>query len=255
MGAWLPASSLGGASAPGDTTPLRLLVVEDDTHLRLLICRTLRDQGYEVTGVATGAEMRVMLEQTDFQLVVLDVMLPGTSGLDLTRWLRTHSQIPILIVSARGAETDRVVGLELGADDYLPKPFSSAELVARVRALLRRAQGHVIAAEPPSRLLQFNGWGVDQSRRELKAPGGDVVALSGAEYDLLLTLATSPGRVVSREFLLEQSRERIAGASDRSIDVLISRLRAKLGAYEEGKDLIKTVRGAGYMFAADVQRR
>lgn len=234
---------------------MRLLVVEDDTHLRLLICRTLRDQGYEVTGVATGAEMRVMMEQADFQLVVMDVMLPGTSGLDLTRWLRTHSQIPILIVSARGAETDRVVGLELGADDYLPKPFSSAELVARVRALLRRAHGHVIAAEPPSRLLQFSGWGVDQSRRELKAPNGDIVALSGAEYDLLLTLAGSPGRVVSREFLLEQSRERIAGASDRSIDVLISRLRAKLGAYDEGKDLIKTVRGAGYMFAADVQRR
>lgn len=248
----------GGHAPPiaaGVNVRVKILIVEDDPALRLLVSRTLRDHGYEVVGVGTGAEMRTAMEGTDFQLVVLDVMLPGTSGLDLCRWLRTHSQVPIIIISARGQETDRIVGLELGADDYLAKPFGPAELVARVRALLRRAQGQVTAPAPPRRIIIFDGWTVDQGRRELRSPEGSVVTISGAEYDLLLTMLDSAGRVVSREYLLEQSRERMMGASDRSIDVLVSRLRSKLGAYPSGKDLIKTVRGAGYMLAAEVERR
>ncbi|MXP26041.1 response regulator [Altererythrobacter indicus] len=231
---------------------MKILIVEDDGPLRLLIARTLRDHGFEVVGVATSAEMRPIIEAEDVQLVVLDIMLPGTNGLDICRWLRARSSIPIIIISARAQETDRIVGLELGADDYLSKPFGPDELVARVRAVLRRVNGEV-ATGPRTSRIRFEGWTIDRDRRELLAPNDIQVPLSGAEYDMLLTLAEAAQRVVSRDFLLEQSRERFSSASDRSVDVLVSRLRAKLGAYD-GQAIIKTVRGAGYMFTPAIER-
>tara|TARA_B100000678_G_scaffold187685_1_gene156938 strand:- start:2327 stop:3028 length:702 start_codon:yes stop_codon:yes gene_type:complete len=233
---------------------MKLLLVEDDGPLRLLIARTLRDHGFEVVGVGSGAEMQAIFEEDAFQLVILDIMLPGTSGLDITRWLRARSTVPIIIASARGQETDRIVGLELGADDYLSKPFGPEELVARVRAVLRRTNNQMTPTTPV-RSLHFEGWRVDLDRREVFAPDGEMVPVSGAEYDLLVTLTDTAQRVVSRDFLLEQSRERFSGASDRSVDVLISRLRAKLGAKGKGEELIRTVRGAGYMFVPAVERR
>ncbi|GGO93203.1 response regulator transcription factor [Stakelama pacifica] len=234
---------------------MKILIVEDDSPLRLLIARTLRDHGFEATGVGTAAEMQALFTEGAFQLVVLDIMLPGTNGLDICRWLRARSAVPIIIISARGQETDRIVGLELGADDYLSKPFGAEELVARVRAVLRRTNNQIVPQQP-ARNLRFGDWRVDLDRREVFAPDGEMVPLSGAEYELLLTLTDSAQRVVSRDFLLEQSRERFSGSSDRSIDVLISRLRAKLGSNGGGQEeLIRTVRGAGYMFVPAVERQ
>lgn len=233
---------------------MKILIVEDDGPLRLLIGRTLRDYGFETVGVGSAAEMQPLLDSGNFDLLVLDIMLPGTNGLDICRRVRTTSAIPIIIISARGQQTDRIVGLELGADDYLSKPFGPDELVARVRAVLRRTSGAVTQpAADRRRQITFEGWTIVEERRELHAPDGHDVPLSGAEYDLLITLVGSAQRVVSREFLLEQSRKRMSGASDRSIDVLVSRLRAKLG--EHGGDaLIKTVRGVGYMFTPRIER-
>jgi len=182
-------------------------------------------------------------------------MLPGTTGMDLCRMLRARSTIPIIIVTARGSETDRVLGLELGADDYLPKPFSGPELVARIRAVLRRSR--MIAAEPsvpPGRRLHFAGWTLDLARRELAAPGGATVDLSGAEYDTLLAFLEHPHRVLSRDQLLELSRNRLGEVFDRSVDVLVSRLRKKIDPEQGEQTMIKTVRGTGYMFVPDVTR-
>ncbi|WP_031548722.1 response regulator transcription factor [Parvularcula oceani] len=237
--------------------PPRILIVEDDGALRTLLCRSLRERGFEPTGVRSGAQMREALAGSAFDLIILDIMLPGTSGLDLTRWVRSRSEVPIIIVSARGNNTDRVVGLELGADDYVPKPVDVDELVARIRAVLRRvaSKGSGVG-EPLGQVVRFDGWSADRRRREVHAPDGSQVILSGGEFDLLCVLLDAPGRVVGREYLLEQSRDRVAAgdASDRSVDVLISRLRRKLGAYEGGRSLIKTVRGAGYAFTAQVSR-
>jgi two-component system, OmpR family, response regulator len=233
---------------------MKILIVEDDGPLRLLIGRTLRDYGFETVGVGSGAEMQPLLEGGGFDLLVLDIMLPGTNGLDICRRVRATSAMPIIIISARGQQTDRIVGLELGADDYLSKPFGPDELVARVRAVLRRTSGAVQTPTDKRRRITFDGWTVMEDRRELFAPSGEEVPLSGAEYDLLLTLVGSAQRVVGREYLLEQSRKRMSGASDRSIDVLVSRLRSKLGEHG-GEALIKTVRGAGYMFTPRVERQ
>jgi two-component system OmpR family response regulator len=189
-------------------------------------------------------------------LVLLDVMLPGPSGLDLVRRLRERGgRIPVMMLTARGEELDRVLGLELGADDYVAKPFAPRELVARVRALLRRAAPPEMHLHPRSRRIAFAGWVLDTARRELLSPEGVSVDLSGAEYDLLLAFLEHPGRVLSRDQLLEVARRR-AGADpfDRTVDVQVSRLRRKIEAEETSPTLIKTVRGAGYVFVAEVTR-
>jgi two-component system, OmpR family, response regulator len=188
-------------------------------------------------------------------LVLLDVMLPGTTGMDLCRALRAKSSIPIIMVTARGSETDRVLGLELGADDYLPKPFGGPELIARIRAILRRSQ--MVADEPAvprGRRLHFAEWTLDLARRELMAPDGAAVDLSGAEYDTLLAFLEHPHRVLSRDQLLEFSRNRLGEVLDRSVDVLVSRLRRKIEPEPADQAMIKTVRGTGYMFVPDVTR-
>ncbi|MBE7211503.1 MAG: response regulator transcription factor [Gluconacetobacter diazotrophicus] len=238
--------------------PVRILVVEDDPGMRMLILRVLQGDGFTVRGVQDGHEMWQALEGAPFDLVILDVMLPGANGLDLCRALRARSQVPVIMVSARGEELDRVLGLELGADDYVPKPFGQKELLARVRAVLRRAASRpgdgAAAAEPGSRreILRFEGWSLDLRRRELLDPAGVTVELSGAEHDLLASFLENPQRVIGRDRLLELSRTRLGDVSDRSVDVLVSRLRRKLGA--ESESLIRTVRGLGYIFTASVER-
>ncbi len=232
-----------------------ILVVEDDTGTRTLLTRFLGENGFRATGARNGSEMWEALESIAVELILLDVMLPGASGMDLCRAIRRTSAVPIIMVTARGAETDRVLGLELGADDYVPKPFSRAELLARIRAVLRRGKGVVEEQSGGrTRLLRFASWVLDTARHELKAPDGAVVEISGAEYAVLLAFLEHPQRVMTRDRILELSRNRIGEVFDRSVDVLVSRLRRKLGAPEEASELIKTVRGAGYLFAADVSR-
>ena len=232
-----------------------VLVVEDDTGTRALLARFLGENGFRATGARNGAEMWEALDGMAIDLILLDVMLPGASGLDLCRALRRTSATPVIMLTARGSETDRVLGLELGADDYVPKPFSRAELLARIRAVLRR--GRMEVGEAPgvrTRRLRFASWVLDTARHELTAPDGAVVEISGAEYDVLLAFLEHPQRVMTRDRILELSRNRIGEVFDRSVDVLVSRLRRKLGGAEEAGELIKTVRGAGYLFAADVSR-
>lgn len=237
-----------------------ILLVEDDVSLRMLTARALRENGYAVRTAATGAEMWVMLEAEPAELVVLDIMLPGASGIELFRKLRRQSDVPIIFASARGSEEDRVLGLELGADDYLAKPYSARELIARIGAVLRRgggggeAQGGGIAkGDERTSEIHFEGWTLSLSRRELRSPSGAMVDLTGAEFDLLATFVGHRQRVLGRERLIELSRTRLGDSSDRSIDVLVSRLRRKLSA-GGGEPPIVTVRGVGYMFKAEVRR-
>lgn len=238
-----------------DPTPLMptIVLVEDDPHLRTLTTRALQENGYTVRPASTAPEMWLAIDQGPVDLVVLDIMLPGTSGIDLCRAIRQKSDVPIIFVSAKGSETDRVVGLELGADDYIAKPFGTRELLARVRAVLRRGGVERQATPRDNGMLRFDGWTVNLPRRELLSPTGALVDLTGAEFDLLVTLCDHSGRVIARERLIELSRTRLGDSSDRSIDVLVSRLRRKLSS--TGVDApIATVRGIGYMFSAPVTR-
>ena len=180
-------------------------------------------------------------------------MLPGTSGIELCRQLRERSGVAIIFISAKGSEADRVAGLELGADDYLPKPFSTRELLARIRAVLRRGAREMQPGSPEEGIRRFDGWSVDLRRRETRSPTGAVVDLTGAEFDLLSVLLDHAQRVIARERLIELSRTRLGDSSDRSIDVLISRLRRKLSG-AGGSAPILTVRGVGYMLNAPVER-
>ncbi len=234
-----------------------ILVVEDDGEMRVLIAKFLRQNGFRVTGVRDGREMWEILTNATVDLVLLDVMLPGTSGLDLCRALRARSGVPIIMVTARGEETDRVVGLELGADDYIPKPFGRAELLARIRALLRRSRGAggepVVGARGDH--LVFGGWRLDTRRRELTSPDGVSTDLSGGEYELLLAFCEHSQRVLSRDQLLDLARNRVVShGTERAVDVMVSRLRRKLEPTDDSPSIIKTVRGAGYMLVPQVRR-
>jgi two-component system OmpR family response regulator len=241
------------------TSPQTILLVEDDGALRTLTARALRQSGFHVLTAATGAEMWITLRESTVDLIVMDIMLPGTNGLDLFRRLRRESDIPIIFASARSSEEDRVLGLELGADDYIVKPFSTRELAARVSAVLRRgssvadstAEGLSDGRQPDT--IQFDGWQVSLARRELRTPNDAIVDLTGAEFDLLVTFLGYPQRVLGRERLMELSRSRIGDSSDRSIDVLVSRLRRKLQSGGDESPIV-TVRGVGYMFRSEVKR-
>jgi two-component system OmpR family response regulator len=231
-----------------------LLVVDDDREIRRLLEEYLGQSGYRVTSVADGKAMRRALEAHRIDLVVLDLMLPGEDGLSLCRELRTRSNLPVLMLTARGAEIDRIIGLEMGADDYLAKPFNPRELLARVKSILRRAKSlppNLAAAEVTA--YRFASWTLDVATRNAIAPDGLVVPLSGAEFRLLRVLLEHPQSVLSRDQLLELVTGREAISFDRSIDVLIGRLRKRL--QDDGKEpvLIKTVRGEGYVLAAQVE--
>ncbi|GGB22181.1 DNA-binding response regulator [Sphingomonas metalli] len=230
-----------------------ILVVEDDPALRTLTARTLQQNGFAVRLASAAPEMWQGLEAGGVDLILLDIMLPGTSGIDLCRQVRQKSQVPIIFVSARGSETDRVVGLELGADDYLAKPFGTHELIARIRAVLRRSSGDLMAESREAGLRRFDGWTASLPRRELTSPSGAVVELTGAEFDLLVAFLDNAQRVIARERLIEASRARIGDASDRSVDVLVSRLRRKLSGSGHAAPIV-TVRGVGYMLNVPVER-
>ena len=231
-----------------------VLVVEDDGEMRQLVVKFLRQNGFRVTGARDGREMWASLETAPVDLILLDIMLPGQSGLDLCRALRGRSRIPIIMVTARGDETDRIAGLEIGADDYLPKPFNRRELLARIRAVLRRATAPAAPGPGTGDRIIFERWTLDTRRRELAAPDGSAVELSGGEYDLLLAFLEHPQRVLSRDQLLDLARNRIASGLDRSMDVMVSRLRRKIEPGETSPPMIRTVRGAGYMFIPAVRR-
>jgi two-component system OmpR family response regulator len=235
------------------TTPPTIVLVEDDPALRTLTTRALQEHGYLVRPAASAPEMWLAMEAGPVDLVLLDIMLPGTDGIELCRKLRQQSNVPIIFVSARGSETDRVVGLELGADDYLAKPFGTRELTARIRAVLRRVDAPREMKDREQGLITFDGWTVNLPRRELRAPSGAVVDLTGAEFDLLTSLLDHAGRVIARERLIELSRTRMGDSTDRSVDVLVSRLRRKLSVGDQPPPIV-TVRGVGYMFNATVER-
>jgi len=234
---------------------LHALVVDDDVPLRELICDYLRRYGIASRGVGDGQAMRAALAAEHFDILVLDLMLPGEDGLSLCRWLRQHSNLPLLMLTARAEPTDRVLGLELGADDYLVKPFEPRELVARLQSIMRRVrcERDTPVEEPPNQ-RRFDGWLLDGVMRQLRSPGGMLVPLSNAEFRLLWVFLDRPRRVLSREQLLDLARGRQMDVFDRSIDLLVSRLRSKLGDDPRSPRMIRTVRGEGYLLdVASVQ--
>jgi len=221
-----------------------VLVVDDEPIVRDVVVRYLQRDGFDTLEAADGESARRLIEEGSPQLVVLDVMLPGTDGLALCRWIRSRGELPVIMLTARGEEADRIVGLELGADDYVPKPFSPRELLARLRAVLRRTAP---SGEPP---LVVGNVSVDLQAREVRVSGG-AVELTAFEFDLLVALARRPGRVVPREVLLEEAGRGDVTVSDRTVDVHVSHLRRKLGDDPRAPRLIKTVRGAGYVLARE----
>lgn len=230
-----------------------LLVVDDDREIRDLLGRFLRRRGFRVTAARDGREMRQALDDWNIDLIILDLMLPGEDGLSLCRQLRANSGIPIIMLTARGEETERIVGLEMGADDYMPKPFNPHELLARIKAVLRRA-GSASEQERPNdgMVARFEGWELNIAQRRLVSPQGVTVELSTGEYDLLVAFVERPQRVLNRDQLLDLSRGRESIPFDRSIDVQVGRLRRKIEPSPKEPTLIKTVRGQGYMFTPAV---
>ena len=247
----------GPRYSPGMEESPHVLVVDDDREIRDLLARFLAKHGLRVTAAANGAEMRAALADWRIDLVVLDIMMPGEDGLTLCRQLRAESSLPVIMLTAMGEEVDRIVGLEMGADDYLAKPFNPRELLARIKAVLRRAgEASPAAGDPtPGTVLVFAGWSLDLDRRQLSAADGVMVPLSGGEFDLLAAFATHPQRVLSRDQLLDLARGRDAQPFDRSIDVQVSRLRRKIEPDPKQPTLIKTVRSGGYIFTPSVEQR
>ncbi|MFG1391848.1 response regulator [Xanthobacter agilis] len=229
-----------------------LLLVEDDREIRSLLADFLGREGYRVLVAEDGIAMDRLLHVARPDLVVLDLMLPGEDGLSICRRLRSRGGLPILMLTAKGDDVDRIVGLEMGADDYLPKPFNPRELLARIRAVLRRADGQGVP--DLNRRLAFASFVADLDARGLAHAGGAPVELTSAEFDLLTCFLERSKRVLSREQLLDWTRGRSADPFDRTIDVSVSRLRRKLAAVDpEASGFIKTVRNGGYLFAPDVR--
>jgi DNA-binding response OmpR family regulator len=231
-----------------------VLVVDDDPLIRQMLVDFLGDYDYKVTAVATGAEMTEALTRCTIDLLVLDVRLPDEDGIQIARRLREQSDLAIIVITGRRDEADRVMALELGADDYLTKPFSPRELLARVRALLRRSRMHANVArrEPGARAYRFAGWELNVGLRRLTSPQGEAMGLSNGEYNLLTAFLGAPQRVLSRTQLLELSRLHDDEVYDRAIDVQVGRLRRKLEP-DGQPSLIRTDRGAGYVFTPQVE--
>ena len=234
-----------------------ILVVDDHRELRDLVSRVLTKEGFRVSTAADGRAMRQVLADGRIDLILLDLMLPGEDGLSLCRSLRAESKIPIIMLTAKGDELDRVIGLEMGADDYLPKPFGSRELIARIKAVLRRTADTVSTGKtgPPPKQYQFDRWRLDTGSRELIRDDGTTLPLSTGEYDLLIVFVERSQRVLSRDQLLDLARGRAANALDRSIDTQVSRLRRKLELDPGEPKIIKTVWGGGYMFTPAVSQQ
>ena len=233
--------------------PDHVLVVDDDAEMRSLLAEYLAGSGFRVSLASSGTEMRRRLEAEHPDVVLLDLMLPGEDGLALCRELRARSHVPVIMVSARSADVDRIVGIEMGADDYLAKPFNPRELLARLKAVLRRSR----TAGPPqteAHRVRFSGWTLDLAARHLVDPQGVIVPLSGGEFRLLAVFVEHPNRVLDRNQLMDLALGREATPFDRSIDVQVSRLRQRLR--DDGREprIIKTVRHSGYVLAAAVER-
>lgn len=229
-----------------------VLIVDDDRELLRLLARFLERHGLRVSTARDGREMRQALADWRIELIVLDLMLPGENGLTLCRQLRATSGMPIIMLTAMGEETERIIGLEMGADDYLPKPCSPRELLARIRSVLRRTRSTATSQSQRARILVFEGWQLDLARRRLKSPDGFIVDLSPTEFELLAAFAEHPQQVLSRDQLLDLAHGRGAAPFDRTIDIQVSRLRRKIEPDPKSPELITTVRGGGYLFTPSV---
>jgi two-component system, OmpR family, response regulator len=241
------------AQSAGMNEAAHILVVDDQPEICDLVQEYLSSEGYRVSAAADGAGMRKVLGQAPVDLVILDLMLPGEDGLSLARSLREESDVGIIILTGRGETVDRIIGLEMGADDYLPKPFHLRELLARVKSVLRRVHSRTTERPAPARAkAQFSGWNLDLASRELVSPAGQEVRLTTGEFDLLAAFVNNANQVLSRDRLLDLARNREAGPFDRTIDVQVGRLRRKLEDDPQRPSLIKTVRGSGYIFTPAV---
>ena len=240
----------GSRTLSNDST--HVLIVEDDDVARTKLAGYLETAGHRVTEAADGRGLRRVLADDPVDLVLLDVNLPGEDGLDLTRFIRASHDVGIILVTGRTDDVDRIVGLEIGADDYVTKPFNPRELLARVKALLRRMSARTRPGSGTRTLRTFSGWRFDTRSRRLASPDGAKVPLTRAEFELLDALTGSPGAVLTRERLLGCITHRSWGPGDRTVDVLVRRLRRKLEAAPKSPELIVTVHGEGYMFAAEV---
>jgi two-component system OmpR family response regulator len=229
-----------------------ILVVDDDQEIRTLLERYLKSQGFRVSTARDGRSMEERLASAKIDLIVLDVMLPDASGLDLCRSVRDRSGTPIILLTALKEDVDRIIGLELGADDYLGKPFNPRELVARIRAVLRRIADREGTAHITGHFFRFAGFTADRNARLVIAPDGEEILLTAAEFDLLIAFLERPGRMLSRHQLLDITQGRDATPFDRSVDVLVSRLRRKLGDVSD-VPLLKTQRNGGYQLTVRVE--
>ncbi len=242
------------------TEPLRILVVDDDPRIRRMLKTYLEGEGFRVAEAEDGAAMRRHMRGRRFNLVLLDLVIPGEDGLSLMQEIRRNSDVPIIMITGKGDPIDRVVGLEAGADDYITKPFHLREVLARLRSVLRRCAAEGItersdgAAGAAGEVLSFDGWQLDLTTRELRSPDGSDVSLTSGEFDLLAVFVTHPNRPLNRDQLMEMARDRSWTPLDRSIDTQVGRLRKKIESDPKKPTLIKTVRGVGYLFTAKTAR-
>lgn len=232
-----------------------ILIVDDDPRVRDMVSRYLTQEGFRVSAAETGEAMRACMTDSDVELVLLDLVLPDADGLNLVRELREQHDVPVIMLSGRGDMVDRVVGLEMGADDYIAKPFHLREVLARIKSVLRRSRPHALApgAEEPAAApagddIAFDGWHLNLARRELTAPDGAVAELTTGEFELLSAFARNPNRVLNRDQLMDLTKSRDWSPYDRSIDTQVGRLRKKVERDPSHPELIKTVRGVGYVF-------
>ncbi|MCG5481242.1 response regulator [Sinorhizobium alkalisoli] len=238
-------------------SPEHILVVDDDPRIRQMLARYFEDEGYRVSLAGDGGEMRNCLETQMIDIILLDLVLPGEDGLALARDIRARSDLPIIMLTGRNDVVDRIVGLEIGADDYIAKPFHLREVLARLRSALRRRQPPAapVRSDPQSEIYSFQGWRLDVGRRQLLSDDGEEIPLTTGEFDMLCVLVKHAGRVLQRELLMDLTRGRNLEAFDRTIDAQIARLRRKIEQDPSNPALIKSVRGVGYVFSARTSRQ
>lgn len=245
-----PASLLETLLEPGS---IHVLIVDDDHRIRAMLARFLADHGLRVSQACDGREMFAICDSARIDVIVLDVMMPGEDGLSLCRRMRARSPVPIILLTAMSHETDRIVGLEIGADDYVIKPFNPRELLARVRAVTRRLNAASLNAERPTvSIYEFGGWRLNANQRTLTSPAGELTDMTSGEFDLLLAFLEHPQRALTRDKLLDLAHGRMNQSYNRSIDVQISRLRRKIEPNPQDPAFIKTIRNEGYFFTAPV---